>query len=639
MEQHRRFFRCGVNKRNPYDLSSKGTVSDDAGERSRTLNVMLPFLLARRLYVWCAFFCILALLGVAGAQGCPQRDVQIEQEGLGVVQADVLDFSGDVALLTRACFRLGQFDLDAARARADDAGVVADDVQIAGESVAGVARQATVRGDTTTLAGLNLQLTLPAASLPGLPLPAGAYDLRSAGAELARGRLRFAEATLRRRDGGETYRLKGAVLEGQHLSAEGVDLVRLSAGRLDAVPGNIRAGPVEVGLCRDPAARELTLRAASLSAGPEGTVLRGAQLELFGLPLLTPPTLSLPLPAGGATLAESAQSLAAGAQLLSARLSVAAPQALLSDGRYGLRDLPLLDANDTRLNAVLHPNYLEFGVRTRLDGADLALGIFEDPDPADPDVPVPQLAVSRFPLSGPQFGVALRGGGQLSEARLGAARAWGWSAAGGLDLSARAEGDLGAAYQLGRADPFAHAQLAAGASWLRTLGPGALTLRAAITADGYVFPDAGQTALEFSGGAAYVGAFFGVSLDQLERQVWGLAPLPALQAAPARVTTLGAFLTPNWALGPLTVGRLGYLYRYDWLAGATTSNALSATVAATFGPLTVVPTASYDWAAGRLDVSTEATLTSRCFRYGAAVDVYRQPDRSGLGVRLIFNLR
>ncbi len=597
----------------------------------------MPFFrLARRPLVWCALF---LMFSIAGAQDCPSRDVQIEQPGVGVVQADALDFEGDVALLTAACFRLGTFDLDAARASADEAGVTADNVNITGAGVTGLAGRATVRGETTVLTNLKLRLTLPAGSLPNLPLPAGAYDLQTDAAELRRGRLGAAQATLRRLSDGETYRLQHAVLEGQHLTADAVDLVRLSAVRLDAAPGAVRTGPAEIGLCRDPAARELTLRAANVLANSRGTTLGGARLALFGLPLPLPPGLTLPLSAGGATLSESAQTLAAGAQVLNTRLIAARPQLLLADGRYGIRDLPLLDSQDTRLNAVLHPGYLEFGVRSVLDGADFALGVFEDPyseiaGSAAPDIPVPQLALARFPTGGPQFGLALHGGGLLSEFRAGYAAALGTPA-----FTLRAEGDVGGAYQLGRADPFAHGQLSAGLGGLRALGSGVLSWRASTALDLYAFPDAGQLAWQVEGGANYVAPGLSVSLAHLARGVWGAAPLPGLLAGPAQQSTLNVALTPDLKWGPLTLARLGYLYSYDWRAGAPSVSALSGGALATFGPLTVAPAASYDWAVRRLDLSAEATLDSRCFRYGAAVDLYRQPTSGGLSVRLIFNLR
>lgn len=578
-------------------------------------------------------------LSVAGAQACPQREVEIEQPGLGVVRANALEFEGDVALLEGACFGLGGLSFDAVRARADETGVRAEGVQIRGVGVSGTAATATTQGEEARLSDLALSLALPSTSLPGFPLPPGRYTLRANEAEAApAGRFRFGDATLARDGTTETYRLVNAELWGQRLRAERADLVRLSAQNVRAQPNLIRTGPSEIGLCRAPEARELSVRAASLTATASGTVLGDARLQLFGLGLPVG-TLTLPVSAGGNTLGESVTGLLGGATAFGERFGRAAPQLVLGGGRFGVRDVPSFDEQNTRLNVVLHPQYLEFGVRTTLDGAEVALGIFQDPDsdgedPRESDRPVPQFTVGRQPQAGLQTVLAFRGGNELTESRLGYA----WLRpvnVGFVSASARLLLEGGAAYQGGLSDAYVRAQGRLNAS----ARSGAFGVDARAILDAERFVSGAQTSLELAARVSVTRESVSVSAEQLERQVWGRALLPDFRVDPARTTTFAVGLEPNLAAGALALRRLGYAYSYDWLQHQPTQNELSATLAVRIGGADLVPTLSYDWAKARLATSTEVTLYSQCFAYGVIVTAYHEPQRGGVGLRLKFNLR
>lgn len=565
--------------------------------------------------------------------------MEIEQEGLGVVRAASLEYEEEVAVLESACFETGQLRFDARVARAVEAGVDAQDVQLSGPGLQGRAQRASSEGTELRLFGVDLVLTLPSLVFGAVPLPPGQYALMADRADvLPEGGLRLGDAALTHLQTRDRYRLVDALLQGERLSAARAELVRIETTQLQARPNRVSAGPSELGLCRDPRSRELALRASSFVATPQSTILTGARLQLFGLGLPSFGTVTLPITARGDTLGESLGNLAGSAQAFGERVSRVAPQLLTGEGRFGVRDLPLFDATGSRLNVAVHPRYLEFGVRTSVDGADVEIGIFQDPDTegrsAADDRPLPQLALTRRPVSGLQLALAFRGSDELSESRVG--YAWNVPLSDGTrSASAQLLLEAGWAHQVGLTDAFARVQPRLDGTWRA----GALGVDVRALIDAYALAGGsqlnGEAAVRFGVTQGQLKLF----VEQVERQVWGRALLPALQVDPARTTGFGASLTPAVSFAGVELRTVGYLSRFDWRSQRFDQGELSATLAARVLDSEVVPTLSYDWAQERLGLRTEVTRSSECFAYGVVVEAYRFPDRSGLSARLKLNLR
>lgn len=200
----------------------------------------LPFPASRRLaragrLIWaCA---LLGTLSYASAQACPEREVEIEQEGLGVVRAASLEYEEEVAVLESACFETGQLRFDARVARAVEAGVDAQDVQLSGPGLQGRAQRASSEGTELRLFGVDLVLTLPSLVFGAVPLPPGQYALMADRADvLPEGGLRLGDAALTHLQTRDRYRLVDALLQGERLSAARAELVRIETTQLQARP-------------------------------------------------------------------------------------------------------------------------------------------------------------------------------------------------------------------------------------------------------------------------------------------------------------------------------------------------------------------------------------------------------------------
>lgn len=571
---------------------------------------------------------VLGALGLGGGAlaACPTRDVNIEQAGVGVIQADALDVQGDVSILTNACFEQGGISFDAAEARVTEGGVTAGAVRLGGAGLAGTANGATSGADgAINLTGLNLDLELPSAALAAVPVPPGRYRLSADTASLAAGGLRFGRADLTG-ERGERYSLQDATLAGQRLSAASITLGRLQAQNVQAGPGDLRAGSARVNLCRDPNASGLALQAEGVSAGRTGTRLRSAQLLVGGFGLPTLGDVLLPVTAAGDTLGQSAESLLRGTDLLRARFQDGPPVGVLGSG-YGLRNFPFFDAYDTRLDAALHNTYLEFGVRSNLNGTLLRAGIFADSD----NNPLPEFSLTRQPPAGLTYTLAARGAGNLSDARLGYAWSLGTPAA--VRLDARLDAGLG--YQYGQVAAFGRGFV--GAEAVRVAGPVVFGVRAGLDSSG--FGTGFQTTFEALASASYAQGPFRLQLSHFERDTFGRAPLPGFYPEQDRLTTASAaYVRPPPDASGLGLTGVQYTLQYDWLARRISTNAIGASVAIRAGSFGLLPRASYDFAKPAYSVGADALIYSDCFAYGLGLD-YMHDQTAAPVDKWIFGLR
>lgn len=584
---------------------------------------------ALRLLVGLTLGGTLALACGAAAQdapGCPAREIQIEQPGLGSVSADALDTDGDTVVLSQACFGQRGLTFQTPELQAGAAGVQAQELSIAGAGLTGTAAGAQLEGGSLALSGLALDLSLPSGVLGQLPLPAGRYHLEADVAKLgADGALRLGRATLQGQDGGR-YLLDGAVYRENSLVAQHAELGRVSAQDLQLVPGRVQASASLIGLCRDPRADELQLATGPLSATPAGTVAEDARLRVFGHDLIHTARLDLPIRSGSGSLADTVGGLEPGISALQGRLAADPPGLALGGGRYGVRNLFFLDPYDTRLNLVWHPSFFEAGVGMRLGDSRLRFGVFEDPNVDN--APLAEAVLDGHPL-GPGYHLALRAPDHLSEARLGYGGTQG-------PLAYRVEGGLGR--QNGVNAAFGHAS--ASLSLARQLGP--LALSASVTGDEYLFGVGSQFTLTAQGAASLRAGDFGLSLSHLDRTVWGLSPLPALVPSPARQTTAVLSYAPpvppgdGWRFGGASLTA-----QYDWLAGGLTENRLDVSARYSSPQWTFSPRANYDFATSEIGAGADLLRNTACFAYGLGADLSVQPQVPGslkftVGLRLQF---
>ena len=575
---------------------------------------------------------LLALtLGLAAAQSapdpapaCPERDIQIEQPGVGNVSADALDSDGDTVVLTGACFVQRGLRFETPELRAQGGVVRASALTLTGAGLSGAASSAALQGDRFALAGLSLDLSLPDRPLGDLPLPTGRYHLNADAASFGEGgALSLGSATLRALDGGAVYRLEGAVYAGSRLRAHRAVLGRLDAQDLTLAPGRLTAGGAVIGLCRDPQTDELQLATGPLSVTPGGTLAQDARLRVLGADLLSTRTLALPITAGSGTLEATVQGLEPGVNAFAARLG--SPSLVAGGGSYGVRDLFFLDPYDTRFNLVYHPGYLEAGTSLNLGASRLRFGVFEDPDVTDTSLPLAEaVLVSRDPL-GPGYALALRTPDRLSEARLGYGGALG-------PLGYRA--DIGLGRQNGVSAAFGHANL----HLERSLSLGALSLGGLADANSYLFGVGPQVALTLQGSASLQAGAFGVSLTQLERQVWGADPLPDLSPDPARLTTASVSYAPSLPGNGLFFTGASYTVQYDWLAHDFSESLLTASARSETPTSVIAPRAFYDFHEGRVGVGADLLRQNACFAYGVGVDLSVQP-RVANSFKIQFGLR
>ncbi|ADV67331.1 hypothetical protein [Deinococcus maricopensis] len=443
-------------------------------------------------------------------------------------------------------------------------------------------------------------------------MPAGEYDLVSPDLTLKSGTLRTTDLTLTARDGRVT-RLSNADVSERNVRADAVQLGRVQATGVQVTPNLLVAQRARVSLCRDPRATGLTLDAQGVTATPTGTHLQSGTLQAGGLRL--PASGTFPVRASGPTVAATVQTLQADADALINRVQASPPQFIVGADAVGIRNVPLLDAGDTRFSVVYHSTFPEVNFTRTMYGASVRAGVFNDDGN-----PLPEFSVARRPPTGFVGLLALRGNLYLTEARAGYAGtlgpvAWIGEVGAGHQLEEVTQNKV-TTLVLGEAT-FAHAQASVGRTL--TLIPG-VSVGGTLIADGLAFSSGErQGAVEAQvRGTATEGAF-SVTLAHTARFVAGTSPFKALRSSNLQTSVLDARFAPPSA-EPIRLDAISAHAKYNWLT--STWEEATATVGARLESAdgALAPRVSYDAVARAVTVGTDALLYSDCFAYGLALD-------------------
>lgn len=300
---------------------------------------------------------IAMLMSIASANSCEDRDISLEQEGLGAVYADNLDYSGDMALLDNACFDLYGWHINAGKIGLENAQAYADDIQLSQLNITGTALQGVQNQDTWTLSQLQLaiQVTDSATAMYGLQLKPGLYHLSTPEAVWSNQGL-YAEQAVLIGDQQQYLVHKVAILDGQvqaerlEISSEKANIIGQDV-HIQNNSAHIQSS--QVSICQSPNWDELALNIQDLRLENDNIVWNNSSLVVFGL--------RYPLGAGQLSLASAQQQLDGLSQWR-------APELVLGDrGSYGLRNFSLPNAASQSWTLLQHPNYTEFHV----DGSQL----------------------------------------------------------------------------------------------------------------------------------------------------------------------------------------------------------------------------------------------------------------------------
>jgi len=277
---------------------------------------------------------------------CANKDLELERDGFGTLQADSLETDGDSSILTGVCFRLEGFDFVAEKLEVRGTDLTASEIKLAGEGARGTASQVRSVNGGYALEGLRLSLTLPNARLGNLPLE-GEYTLTSSAAQLAGGRLSVNQALLERPDAKtlERYQLENAEVRQGSLKVGKIALSRSKVnltsgavtGRLE--PLNATAQNLTASYCRVPNARELDFSLERLNLNSEKVRLGRLEGRFFGFGFLSLNALEFGTPG----LVNQALGGKQAEQTASSVEGTVPPLELLngSEGIYGVRHLPL----------------------------------------------------------------------------------------------------------------------------------------------------------------------------------------------------------------------------------------------------------------------------------------------------------
>lgn len=319
-----------------------------------TVPVIVPKELSLKKPVQVGLTLLTCLLISGTALACPEKDLSLEDESLGVIYADDLDTGEEQTVFSGACFTLGGLDLSAptitVRGQDFESGVLT----VSGDGISGTVQQLSGNAEQRTLTGVRLTLVLPSQTLSDLPLPEGTYLLEGEATQQDN-RWTFARAILTRQGGlPERYELQGAVLENGKLTARAArlmqDLNQLQAEGVSGTPEQVQAETVEFCVCRDLDARELLVRAEDLDLQKNVFSVQNVQFYAYGL--LTPSLGSLVLPL------DPEQPLLVGVQNAfteyRARLDRKPIMVVSDENGVALRNVPISLDLYTRLNLGVH---------------------------------------------------------------------------------------------------------------------------------------------------------------------------------------------------------------------------------------------------------------------------------------------
>ncbi|MFC5598171.1 hypothetical protein [Deinococcus cellulosilyticus] len=363
----------------------------------------------KRHFLTCA---TLFLLGSALA-ACPEKDLSLEDESLGVIYADDLDAGEEQTVFSGACFTLGGLDLSTPSITIKGGAFSSEVLTVSGDGVSGTVQKLSGTPDQRTLTGVKLTLTLPSGVLNNVPLETGTYLLEGEATQSAEV-WHFERAVLTRQDGrAEKYALEDADLKEGRLSAKEArlvqDLNQLKASGVSGTEQQVQAAQVEFCVCRDLDARELLVQGEDLQVTPATFAVRSVRFHAYGLQTPSLGSLELPLDPEKPLLAAVQEAF----EDYQAKLEQKPVGVVSASGSVALKNLPVTLDLDTRLNLGVHTLQQGTVPEVLLDRetADLRLQVGLAA-PVNGESSSPSLLFDAAPSSGPALRAHFRVGAQ-----------------------------------------------------------------------------------------------------------------------------------------------------------------------------------------------------------------------------------
>ncbi len=559
---------------------------------------------------------------------CASKDIELERDGFGTLQADSLETDGDASTLTGVCFSLEGFDFKAQKLEVNGSNLLATGLQIAGEGARGTASSVRSVNGTYALENLSLNLVLPNARLGNLPLE-GNYTLTSSAAQLAGGRITVKDALLERPEAVplERYQLERAEIGQGSLKVEKIALSRsklnLATGTVTAQlePLSGSAQNVRASYCRVPGAGELDFSLERLSVNPEKVRLSRLEGRFFGFPFLSLNSLEFGTPG----ILNETLNPSSAAQTSSSVVGAIPPLELLngSDGIYGVRNLSV--SSPYRVSGTLER--LETGPKwnaalergTHAARARLDLG-FEPRDndlgfTLDRDVPQGFQARASVHSSFYQF--------------TGFEAGYGWTA-GTLKTDLLA----GLALEKGQSTPYLQLRARLPLEWtwdhLNTSGT--------LEAHGYGFEGSAYGTLTLKLSARSSQEWGALELSEALEFGVGNSPVTTFRVENSSKTALNLTLNDG-KIGSLQLEEPGLSLALESDLQTLSSSRLGASVRLlpTDSKIGVTPTLGYDLVQGKWDGALELNVLSECFVFSPKVGLEWKDGASAL--KLGFSVR
>lgn len=360
------------------------------------------------------FLACVTLFSLGGAlAACPEKDLSLEDESLGVIYADDLEATEEQTVFTGACFSLGGLDLSTPNITITGGQFESGILTVSGEGVAGTVEKLAGTPEERSLTGVRLTLTLPSQVLSGVPLREGTYLLEGEATQ-KNDSWHFERAVLTRQDGRpEQYELQSADLKEGRLTAREArlvqDLNQLRASEVSGTEKEVQAAGIEFCVCRDLDARELLVRGEDLQVTPEVFSVRSVRFHAYGLETPSLGNLELPLDPDQPLVSAVQEAF----QDYRAKLDHKPVEVVSGSGSTALRNLPVTLDLDTRLNLGAHalPQGTVPEVLLDRESGDLRLQV-GIPAPVNSKAPGPEVLFEVAPASGPALRAHFRGGPQ-----------------------------------------------------------------------------------------------------------------------------------------------------------------------------------------------------------------------------------
>jgi len=541
---------------------------------------------------------------------CVNKDIELERDGFGALQADSLETDGDRSVLTGVCFRLEGFDFVAEKLEVSGTDLSASGIKIVGEGARGTASRVSSVAGVYALENLRLSLTLPNARLGNLPLE-GEYTLTSSAAQLADRRLNVKQALLERPQSNplERYALENAEIGPGSLRVEKIalsrDKVNLStgavSGQLEPLSGS--AQKLSASYCRVPNAHELDFSLAHLNLDTEKVRLGRLEGRFFGFGFLSLSSLEFGTPglvneALGNKQAEQAPSSVEGTVPLLELLNG-------SEGIYGVRHLPI--GSPYRFSGTLESPEkgakwnaaLERGTNAALARLDLGL------EPRDNSL---GLSFERDVPQGFQARAAVNSSVHKFS---GFEAGYGWTL-----QNLKTDLLTGLALENGQSTPYLQARVRLPLEWTS----GRLSTSGTLEAHGYGFGDSAYGALELNFRARSSQEWGALELTERLNFGLGESPVTAFRVENSSKTSLKLNLNDG-QLGPLQLEEPRLSLTFETDAQNPTSSRLAGSVRLlpTGSRVGVTPSLGYDFVRDGWDGALELSVLSECFMFSPKV--------------------